>query len=324
MNIFKENNIMDHTKKHNGVKILRINNSKESSIDSDTWRNPGAVFYNTLIHSKGNSDMDYKDFLSEGYLIAPIHKIKNSNHECTPYSNSGCKFPHHSIKGNELVVNKAGLQAAYSRVKQMGLFKGDIKNHLERHYKELGMYEDSSMVVDKKIQENFDYIDKYIMENKNNVDELFSNNINESKEDNNEANGKKRKELYMEFITYAKSIHKSNAFGSVFDKDAFKETYKIVPKELRYFYRLSNPLTCVLENTLTIFSLEDVKKINDEFDNDEFFIIGGNKDELIIAFDKSDKSIKSITINDDEIKQNKTLSKSFDLYIESLIGKSIL
>lgn len=145
--------------------LLEIDNSKESAVQGK-WKNPGASFYNQLLNAgwvpEGNHpDMDKcifpHQYLEEAYLIAPIKKIKYGPYGTTPFSRSGCKYPHHTIKGNKLVVHIDGLKAAYSRAKQMGEFKGKVKDHLEKHYKELGLYEDSTMnestnVIDGEIR----------------------------------------------------------------------------------------------------------------------------------------------------------------------------
>lgn len=139
------------------MELITINNSKNSAIKSGGWSNPGASFYNRLLecfYCKGNiptdaQELDKKikskeylqwyDFLKEAYLVAPISKIQNSPYGKTPYTRSGCGYPHHVFKGKELVVSIPGLKAAYKRACQMGVMKGDVQEHLERHIKELGI-----------------------------------------------------------------------------------------------------------------------------------------------------------------------------------------
>ena len=131
---------------------IDIDNSKEASVDGK-WENPGASLYDRLM----NSD-NAESLLKEAYLIAPNKK------EVTSYSRSGCKYPHHVIRDGKLVVHLSGLKAAYSRAKQMGVFSGSLKKHIERHYKELGLYEGSTMEVDESIDQNFSFIEDYIEE----------------------------------------------------------------------------------------------------------------------------------------------------------------
>ena len=127
---------------------MKIINSKESAINSK-WSNPGAKFYDRLSSSQ--------EALHEAYLV-----VGDAGKD-VPFARSGCKYPHHSINGNgDLVLNVSGVKAAYQRAKQMGIFKGDIKSHLMRHYKELDIYKDSQMEKDIKITENFNDIETYL------------------------------------------------------------------------------------------------------------------------------------------------------------------
>ena len=153
-------------------KIIEIDSSKESSVDGK-WKDPGAALYDQLLHAswvpEGNSpNMDEcifpHHYLEEAYLIAPIDKIKYGPYGTTPFSRSGCKYPHHVIRNGKLVVHIQGLKAAYARAKQMGIFSGKVKEHLERHYKELGLYEGSKMQLDESIEQNFSDIENYIAE----------------------------------------------------------------------------------------------------------------------------------------------------------------
>lgn len=149
---------------------MKIINSIDSAITKGHWHNPGADFYNKICSNK--------EALKEAYLV-----IGENVGENVPFTRSGCKYPHHSInKNGDLVLNVAGVKAAYQRAKQMGIFSGEVKEHLMRHYKELDIYKGSQMESDKKITENFEYIEsvlgidenKYFMEWEENssIDEL--------------------------------------------------------------------------------------------------------------------------------------------------------
>ena len=160
------------------MKRLEIDNSAEAAVKSGRWKNPGSSFYYKILNSfrildesKDDEDVDKYDFdfkkvLKEAYLVAPVEKIKNSPYGITPYSQSGCKYPHHVIKNGKLVVSVPGIQAAYARAKQQGIFKGDVKSHIEKHYKELGL-DMSTMTecvdpIQEEIDLNFDFIQKHI------------------------------------------------------------------------------------------------------------------------------------------------------------------
>ena len=164
---------------------IKINNSLDAAVKDGKWKDPGASLYSKLINashydgkmpedSKELDDMIKKkkvtgleDYLQEAYLVVENKKIINNPYGITSFNRSGCKYPHHVLRGNdkdgwELVVSIPGLKAAYTRAKQQGIFSGKVKEHLERHYKELGLYEDSTMNTDKKIHENFEFIESTI------------------------------------------------------------------------------------------------------------------------------------------------------------------
>lgn len=134
---------------------LEISNSKEDAVDGK-WENPGSSLLKKL-DSYSNS----WELRKEAYLIADKSSVTVSEH----------KYPHHVIKGNKLVLHTKGVKAAYSRAKQSGVFSGALKSHLERHYRELGLYKDSTMNEEAllKIKQNFDDIKVLLesMEDKN-------------------------------------------------------------------------------------------------------------------------------------------------------------
>lgn len=168
---------------------LEIDNSAASAIKTGKWNAPGAAFYDQLLnsfHYGGKIPEDAEElnkciregkyrtwvqYLEEAYLIAPVKKIRNSPHGVTPFSRSGCKYPHHVIKGNKLVLSVPGIKAAYARALQMGVLKGDVKRHLERHIKELGLevsFKSGALswneAYEAQIEENFHDIYCTIME----------------------------------------------------------------------------------------------------------------------------------------------------------------
>lgn len=163
-------------------KQIRINNSKRHAVLNGKQKVPGAKLYDQLLNAfycdgdipadskeleksiSGGKYLQWDAFLKEAYLVAPVKDIKNSPYGVTPYSRSGCKYPHHIIRNNELVLSMPALKAAYSRAKQMGIFSGEVKEHLKRHYKELGIYEDSTMALEEKIEKNFSDIEQFIYE----------------------------------------------------------------------------------------------------------------------------------------------------------------
>ena len=570
--------------------LIEIDNTKEASVNGK-WKDPGAALYVQLLNAMymapdNESDINdprnkyTPDYLKETYLIAPINKIKYGPYDMTPFSRSGCKYPHHVIRNGKLVVHIQGLKAAYARAKQMGIFSGEVKEHLERHYKELGLYEGSKMQLDESMDQNFQDIENYIREetgidlycsknllkasdrsNKNfeirminekdytnpkflewlyelnefHEDEqedlfklfqsdpthevyvfgyfidgiirgfiriqykekynayaigmlfvdpsyhrcgigssllkkmithfgnrdillnVFTDNFpaielyqkfgftierilncsddpecpsewidrkqycmlrkgsethNENSSESNQLyhnlqsiansikfhdgiytkessedeesvvpkkedkNGVKRKNLYIAFIEYCKKLNPKNTFSSLFDKDIFKERYSFIPHEMRYFYRLANPMSCIIpviqfesvsfcedtgiqqaldqikknnksesedsedvgndlteendvdetieddsvENEMMIFfSINDLPKINEKNDTNEYVIFAGSPKEYYVFRNKDKKIYKS---NDDKITE--PIADSFDLFIQKIVGKEYL
>lgn len=139
------------------MKEIKINNSKTAAVMDGKWSKPGAKFYDTLMdafYCKGKIPADsreldkairdgryiqWHDYLKEAFLVAPISSIKNSPYGRTSFSNSGCKYPHHVIKSGQLVVSVPGLKAAYARACQQNVMTGSVKQHFDRHIKELGI-----------------------------------------------------------------------------------------------------------------------------------------------------------------------------------------
>lgn len=118
---------------------ITIDNSKDSSV-SGVWSNPGAGMYDRILESS-----NYQALLKEAYLVAPVGRIKNTENDKTSFSASGMGYPHHVIRGDKLVLHRAGLRAAFSRGRQQGIVSGEVEAHLKRHYREMGWYEESAI-----------------------------------------------------------------------------------------------------------------------------------------------------------------------------------
>jgi len=125
---------------------MQINNSEESSVTGQ-WSNPGASFYDKIMN-----EPNWQALLKEAYLVAPISRITNTEEDTTSFTASGVGYPHHTIRGGNLVIHRAGLKAAYSRAAQQGIVSGDVESHLIRHYKELGWYEESNISEEDELQ----------------------------------------------------------------------------------------------------------------------------------------------------------------------------
>ena len=72
-----------------------------------------------------------KNLVNEAYLVV------EDGYEKAPSEH--LKYPHHKLKGNELIVDEAGVIAAFQRTSQQGIVSGALKAHLLKHYRELGL-----------------------------------------------------------------------------------------------------------------------------------------------------------------------------------------
>lgn len=104
---------------------IEIDNSKDSAI-SGSWSNPRNKLFTPIINATNTESL-----LKEAYLI--------NNNMSDDSSMADHKYPHHIIKDKKLVIHKNGLKAAFQRASQQGIVKGDVRSHLLRHYRELGL-----------------------------------------------------------------------------------------------------------------------------------------------------------------------------------------
>lgn len=111
--------------KENFADKITIDNSKESATSGE-WSNPGQKLFKPITEAS-----NAKSLLKEAYLIGDF---SDNEYEITKF-----KYPHHVVRDGKLIVHKDGLQSAFSRAAQQGIVKGDVKSHLLKHYRELGL-----------------------------------------------------------------------------------------------------------------------------------------------------------------------------------------
>ena len=141
--------------------LVKIVNSYKDAIKTGKWANPGAKLYRAILSSIYVEGTSYEDALHEAYLI--VGKVHNDPHSgVTPYTRSGCKYPHHIIRNGKMVLSIPGVKAAYARAKQMGVYKGEVKAHLDRHLKELGLMTKDGIYYKERMEENFLFIESTI------------------------------------------------------------------------------------------------------------------------------------------------------------------
>ena len=186
-------------------------------------------------------------------------------------------------------------------------------------------------IDDNLIMENFEYIDEFINNNiftedgENIPPQEETPPIEEKIEPQKEVgrNGVLRKKLYIEFIEWAKEKNSNNNFGSNFNKNIFNEDNPFVPKDMRFFYRLADPLLCMIDD-LTFFSLSELNAVNSGIiDLEKQMIFAATKEEFIV-FNKEDDKIYIGKEKNKSVALVKEIANNFDDYIQDLIGKKIL
>lgn len=133
---------------------IEIKNTKEYAVNS-TWSNPRRKLFNPIINSNNK-----KELLKEAYLTC--------DHDNPMISK--CKYPHHIIKDNKLVLDINGLKTAFNKMAQQDIINEDMKSHLLRHYKELGLNTENIKQFNFSVEEYKIFKDK-----------IFSEDVGENK-----------------------------------------------------------------------------------------------------------------------------------------------
>lgn len=168
------------------METMKINNSKDGAIFSNTWVSPGRKLYKPLLEKSNKLSL-----LKEAYLIIDESKIDTAPSEAFSY-------PHHSIKNGELVVNSKGVQSAFSRARQQNIARGEVLEHLKKHYKELNL-DMSNFSTDFQEKEESKLEDEVMMqkpeeEKKFEVEKPTSESEPEKAEENKEENAEEKEE----------------------------------------------------------------------------------------------------------------------------------
>ena len=161
-----------------------INNSKEAAIMEGDWEKPQADFYDWLREAS-----NFKALSKENALILEEGWETNI---------SANKYPHHSRKNNELVVNQRGVIAAYSRGMAQKIFENNpnARKHIMKHFKELGLNTDEMFAKDIfASKENF-------KEGKKVLDKIVNSleNNNKEREGKNKMFYETKMELIREYL----------------------------------------------------------------------------------------------------------------------------
>lgn len=329
------------------IKRIHIDNSKDSAIESDKWE-PNVK---ELVELSRNSSKP-KTLLKEIFLIVP----DDFDHSVV----SEFKYPHHQIIDGKCVLDRKGVIAAYSRAKQQDIYDGDVKEHLDKHRKELGMIDEENRLNEAitDINTMFNSLQEAIgsqnfkssmnrfssmfeaptsigtvqpdqntaqqqvaepvqpptipVKNVDPSEDTSMNNPIEGPDDRDQDNldGNQRKEMYQTFADTLMKANNKNVFGTIFDQDVFKSEYKIVPYEMRYFYRLQNPVSVEVGEFKFIPFGTDLLDAQDKYDLGKKMFVFATYNDKPVFFNMLDKTIWA---NDDKI------SDTFDGFIETMV-----
>jgi hypothetical protein len=308
LNLFKTSN-PNRELVYNGKEQLKVVDKMEHTVDwelSYSEENAGRsghgsyrTRYNDQIHESALYEPPMKE-LPKHLENDPVHKWRADN-------------------GIELVHKEPSMKELQRIWKNWNLMTAEQKRLSDNKSKELfGM---TNLENYKKLLQESIVEENVKLEG---VDEDSSKPKQIDKQES-DANGVVRKQLYIAFIEYAKGVNNRNTFGSVFDKDAF-ELYSYVPHELRYFYRLANPLLCVLDNSLTFFALSELKTINTNKAAlmNEHIVFAADQSGNVKLFQYSDKKVYAGTISGATVTIGAEEAPTFDEYIQKLVGRDIL
>lgn len=336
------------------IKKIHIDNSKKAAVESDKW-NPNIK---ELVEAARESSKP-KTLLNELFLVVP------DDFDHSPISEF--KYPHHQLVDGKCVLDRKGVIAAYSRAKQQDVYDGEIKEHIDRHRKELGLIDEENKLNEaiSDIDTMFNSLQEAISNHQfktsvNKFSSLFEanatpaatgtpiaaapvdqnvaqqqvaepvqqptipvknvdptedtsmNNPIEGPDDRDQDNldGNQRKEMYQTFADTLMKANNRNVFGTIFDQDVFKSEYKIVPYEMRYFYRLQNPVSVEVGEFKFIPFGTDLLDAQDKYDLGKKMFVFATYNDKPVFFNMLDKTIWS---NDDKI------NDTFDGFIETMI-----
>lgn len=110
------------------LNTITIDNTKESAVNG-VWSNPRRKLFNPIIKADNKESLLKEAYLVHGNSSDPIM--------------SEYKYPHHIIKDGKLVLHVRGLQSAFSRASQQDIVSGEVKRHILKHYKELGLNQEN-------------------------------------------------------------------------------------------------------------------------------------------------------------------------------------
>lgn len=223
-------------------------------------------------------------------ILLIVDKVYNKHHIYESSEEDEC------IKGVGIMENSTGIN-------------GDDLDWIEQYLIEEGeSFEEPPALEEDKKEEPKSKEEKQSMPKKTDAAE-------------SSKNGVRRKKLYIAFIEWCKEYNNKNTFGSIFDKDVFNVSYPFVPEEMRYFYRLANPMLCVLAGNLTFFPVAELRKLNSGNSQLSKMMVFAATDKDMRVFNRKDKKVYRGEDNAGALTLKEVLGDTFDMYIQNMINK---
>ena len=135
---------------------IDIDDTKDSAKNSDSWKNPGATFLNKCLKAS-----NHEALVKEAYAVVPDDVSGD-------VSINDVGYPHHDIVDGKMVVDVAGVEAAYKRAMQQKL-TGAPMDHINKHRKELGLDTKDDNKDNTKINSKFSCTMNQMRDTLNNV-----------------------------------------------------------------------------------------------------------------------------------------------------------
>jgi hypothetical protein len=170
--------------KSNDSENITIYDTKDFANVSGSWSSVNK----TTLRNKLTKASNVESLVKEAYLVV------DENWEDSP--SESLHYPHHQIKGNKLIVHKAGVEAAFARLMQNDPNNSSAISHLKKHYEELGL-DMSNFKLEGgremgKEKEKFESDD---MPNKDEMDKMMGDMEKDNEDDKNSKDAQLDKDM---------------------------------------------------------------------------------------------------------------------------------
>jgi hypothetical protein len=144
-------------------------------------------------------------------------------------------------------------------------------------------------------------------------DEPHDNNPVQGEDKRENLDGNARKEMYQKFADVLKEVNSGNVFGSLWSDDAFKGGFNIVPYEMRYFYRLQNPVFVQVDDFKFIPYGEELLNAQEKYGLGKKMFVFATSSNKPVFYNMLDNKIYS---------SDKAIADTFDGFIDSIVNNN--